>query len=106
MRFLIIAIFVLCFISYPAYGEIVEDRTTARKETPDIKLPDEIDDYPFHWFKLNKEESKRIIFADLTGDGIDEIIIATLGKDNVDFTPEARTSLVNVLYAISWSFNQ
>jgi len=40
------------------------------------------------------------------GESIDEIIIATLGKENADFTPEARTSLVNVLDAIAWSFNQ
>ena len=40
------------------------------------------------------------------GESIDEIIIATLGKENEDLTQEARTSLVNVLNAISWGFNQ
>lgn len=40
------------------------------------------------------------------GESIDGIIIATLGKENEDLTQEARTSLVNVLNAISWSFNQ
>ena len=39
-------------------------------------------------------------------ESIDQIIIATLGKENEDLTQEARTSLVNVLNAISWGFNQ
>jgi hypothetical protein len=40
------------------------------------------------------------------GESVDEIIIATLGKENEDLTQEKRDSLVDVLNAISWSFNQ
>ena len=40
------------------------------------------------------------------GESVDEIIIATLGKENEDLTQEKRNSLVDVLNAIAWSFNQ
>ena len=43
---------------------------------------------------------------DSLGGAIDNVLVGAIGKENASFTPEKRKTLVDVLNAISWSFNQ
>lgn len=72
--------FEIWHFAHTVHGGIAEkplypDIATILKNRKRIELPNEIINYPYHWFKVNKEESKRMISTDLTGDGTDEIII-------------------------------
>lgn len=71
MKLLVVIILSLCLSSCAPQSE-------AKFKVSGIVLPNEVSEDRDEFFIVNKEDFRKVIYADLTKDGLDEIIIAQL----------------------------